>query len=149
MDISSVSARDLLPLLADLWLLSPSCQPYTTINPFAKGSADPRGKSFIHLIEDVLPELVSLEQQPRYLLIENVAGFEVPSMITLNRFINNILPYPELHCKTILTVDSEITGLQHTRTAFNTPSIRYPQLSFAILSACQNGATGVYVSSGI
>lgn len=149
MDISSVSARDLLPLLADLWLLSPSCQPYTTINPSAKGSADPRGKSFIHLIEDVLPELVSLKQQPRYLFIENVAGFEVPSMITLNRFINNILPYPELYYKTILTVDSEITGLQYIRTAFNTPSIRYPQLSSAILSARQNGATGVYVSSDI
>jgi tRNA (cytosine38-C5)-methyltransferase len=81
-DISSLSASDLAPLLADLWLLSPSCQPYTTINPFAKGSADPRAKSFLHLIENVLPELVSLNQQPRYLLVENVSGFEVPQLDT-------------------------------------------------------------------
>jgi len=75
-DIASVSASELAPLLADLWLLSPSCQPYTTINPYAKGSADPRAKSFLHLIEHVLPELVSVKQHPRYLLVENVGGFE-------------------------------------------------------------------------
>ena len=28
-------------------------------------------------MEDVLPELVQLGQHPRYMLVENVAGFEV------------------------------------------------------------------------
>jgi len=75
-DISTLSVDDLAALRADLWLLSPSCQPYTVINPLAKGSADPRAESFLHIIEKVLPKLVSARQHPRYLLVENVAGFE-------------------------------------------------------------------------
>lgn len=62
---------------ADIWLMSPSCQPYTVLNPQAKGSADPRAKSFMHLVENVLPNMVSAQTHPRYLLVENVAGFEV------------------------------------------------------------------------
>lgn len=77
MDISTLQASDLMSFDADTWLLSPSCQPYTTLNPLAKGSADPRAKSFLHLVEDVLPVLVSQRNHPNYLLIENVAGFEV------------------------------------------------------------------------
>ncbi|OCH88975.1 S-adenosyl-L-methionine-dependent methyltransferase [Obba rivulosa] len=78
-DISLLSADELASLKTDLWLLSPSCQPYTVLNPLAKGAADPRAKSFIHLIEDVLPELAVLDAHPRYMLIENVAGFETSS----------------------------------------------------------------------
>lgn len=76
-DISKLSATDLAQLKADIWLLSPSCQPYTVLNPLAKGAEDPRAKSFIHLVEDVLFELTKMGQEPRYMLIENVAGFEV------------------------------------------------------------------------
>ena len=47
------------------------------LNPLAKGAEDPRAKSFIRLMEDVLPELVEMGQHPRYMLVENVAGFEV------------------------------------------------------------------------
>lgn len=68
---------ELAEIGASLWLLSPSCQPYTVLNPLAKGATDPRAKSFIHLVEEVLPELVVLRQEPTHMLIENVAGFEV------------------------------------------------------------------------
>lgn len=66
--------------------MSPSCQPYTVLNPLAKGAEDPRAKSFIHLMENVLPELVSMERHPKYLLVENVAGFEVnqPNFMATN-----------------------------------------------------------------
>lgn len=47
------------------------------LNPLAKGAEDPRAQSFIHLMEDALPELVALGKEPKYMLIENVAGFEV------------------------------------------------------------------------
>jgi tRNA (cytosine38-C5)-methyltransferase len=68
----------LASLEADLWLLSPSCQPYaSSLNPLAKDAADPRAKSFLHLIENVLPAMVSAQKNPRYLLVENVSGFEV------------------------------------------------------------------------
>lgn len=62
-------------------MLSPSCQPYTVINPLAKGAADPRARSFLHLIEKVIPDLVRLNCAPKWLLVENVAGFEVRIML--------------------------------------------------------------------
>ncbi|KAI0770976.1 S-adenosyl-L-methionine-dependent methyltransferase [Trametes elegans] len=78
-DIGALTHEELALLGADLWLLSPSCQPYTVLNPLAKGAEDPRAKSFIRLVEEVLPELVRLHKQPRRLLVENVAGFETSS----------------------------------------------------------------------
>lgn len=76
-DISRLAAADLSPFDASLWLLSPACQPYTVLNRSAKGSTDPRAKSFLHLIEFVLPELAESDKHPRWILVENVAGFEV------------------------------------------------------------------------
>ncbi|KAF9488708.1 S-adenosyl-L-methionine-dependent methyltransferase [Pleurotus eryngii] len=79
-DISSLTPSVLASSAApaDLWLLSPSCQPYTVLNPEAKGALDPRARSFLHLIQTILPELVKLGTgvHPTRLLIENVAGFE-------------------------------------------------------------------------
>jgi tRNA (cytosine38-C5)-methyltransferase len=57
--------------------MSPACQPYTVLNPKAKGAADPRAQSFLHLIENVLPALLERGAAPVRLLVENVAGFEV------------------------------------------------------------------------
>lgn len=57
--------------------MSPACQPYTVLNPNAKGAADPRAQSFLHLIENVLPALSERGAAPVRLLVENVAGFEV------------------------------------------------------------------------
>lgn len=81
-DIGALQAADLAELHADLWLLSPSCQPYTVLNPLAKGAEDPRAKSFIRLTEDVLPDLVKMGKHPQRLLVENVAGFEVCSILS-------------------------------------------------------------------
>ncbi|KAF8809505.1 S-adenosyl-L-methionine-dependent methyltransferase [Phlegmacium glaucopus] len=78
-DISTLTATDLSSLNADLWLLSPACQPYTILNPKAKGASDPRAQSFLHLIEDVLPEMALCQTHPSHLLVENVAGFETSS----------------------------------------------------------------------
>ncbi|ESK88473.1 dna methyltransferase [Moniliophthora roreri MCA 2997] len=75
-DISTLTASELGSYDAEMWLLSPSCQPYTVLNPSAKGEMDPRAQSFLHLIQNVLPEMVSSSTQPTHLLVENVAGFE-------------------------------------------------------------------------
>ena len=42
-----------------------------------RDSDDPRAKSFLHLINNVLPSLAVSDALPGRLLIENVAGFEV------------------------------------------------------------------------
>ncbi|KAI5119794.1 hypothetical protein M0805_006591 [Coniferiporia weirii] len=75
-DISTIGALDILGLDASCWLLSPSCQPYTVLNPVAKGAADPRARSFLHVVQDLLPELVKVGRGPKWMLVENVAGFE-------------------------------------------------------------------------
>ncbi|KAG7089086.1 hypothetical protein E1B28_010795 [Marasmius oreades] len=43
--ISTLTATNLARYEAEMWLLSPSCQPYTVLNPNAKGDLDPKAKS--------------------------------------------------------------------------------------------------------
>jgi tRNA (cytosine38-C5)-methyltransferase len=89
-DILTLDSSTLGKLGSDIWLMSPSCQPYTTLNPNAKGAEDPRAKSFMHIIQEVLPQLVSQNQHPRYLFVENVAGFEV-RYLAIKREINSLI----------------------------------------------------------
>ncbi|CAO3693310.1 unnamed protein product [Rhizopus stolonifer] len=51
--------------------MSPPCQPYTRVG-LQQGSEDSRAKSFLYLLK-VLKEL---ENKPKYILVENVKGFE-------------------------------------------------------------------------
>ncbi|XP_039187669.1 tRNA (cytosine(38)-C(5))-methyltransferase-like isoform X6 [Crotalus tigris] len=55
-------------------LMSPPCQPFTRIGRQGDIS-DPRSKSFLYIL-DILPKLTRL---PKYLLLENVKGFETSS----------------------------------------------------------------------
>ncbi|KAF9114498.1 tRNA (cytosine-5-)-methyltransferase [Mortierella sp. AM989] len=57
--------------LADVWLMSPPCQPYTRTGN-QEGSKDNRAKSFLYLM-DILPKMTN---PPNYILLENVKGFE-------------------------------------------------------------------------
>lgn len=69
-EIQSLTAEELSELNADLWWMSPPCQPYTT-----RGKQldidDARAASLLHLI-GVLERC-----RPRCLCLENVAGFKV------------------------------------------------------------------------
>ncbi|EJD04475.1 S-adenosyl-L-methionine-dependent methyltransferase [Fomitiporia mediterranea MF3/22] len=103
-DISTLTALDLASENAPLWLLSPSCQPYTVLNPSAKGSQDPRAKSFLHLVQQVIPELARIDQCPKWILVENVAGFEASST-------RKIL-LETLHACNYTTVELLLTPLQ-------------------------------------
>ncbi|KAJ7051223.1 S-adenosyl-L-methionine-dependent methyltransferase [Mycena amicta] len=83
-DISTLTADYLTSLDAALWLLSPACQPYTVLNPQAKGDLDPRAKSFSS------SELAMRNAHPTHFLVENVAGFETSTtrqilVLTLHR----------------------------------------------------------------
>ncbi|KAJ3998861.1 S-adenosyl-L-methionine-dependent methyltransferase [Lentinula boryana] len=75
-DIFELPAPLLASYCADFWILSPACQPYTVLNPNAQGILDPRAKSFLHLVQNVLPELVKMGAHPTHFLVENVGGFE-------------------------------------------------------------------------
>ena len=58
-------------IAADIWTMSPPCQPYSRLG-LQKGSQDNRSKSFLHLLE----VLETMCHRPKYILVENVKGFE-------------------------------------------------------------------------
>eukprot|EP00873_Tetraselmis_striata_P012473 jgi/Tetstr1/432737/TSEL_022103.t1 len=71
LNIGGIPPAKLAAYAADVWLLSPPCQPYTR-KGLQKDSDDGRATSFLQVLE-LLP---SLQPRPSYLLVENVVGFE-------------------------------------------------------------------------
>uniref|UniRef100_A0A670JP35 tRNA (cytosine(38)-C(5))-methyltransferase n=1 Tax=Podarcis muralis TaxID=64176 RepID=A0A670JP35_PODMU len=72
--IEGISLKDFDRLSIDMILMSPPCQPFTRIGRQGDVS-DPRTRSFLYIL-DILPRLAKL---PKYLLLENVKGFETSS----------------------------------------------------------------------
>ncbi|GJX37650.1 tRNA (cytosine(38)-C(5))-methyltransferase [Tanacetum coccineum] len=70
-NIQTLTAADLDRYRANVWLLSPPCQPYTR-QGLQKQSADARASSFLTILE-IIPQLM---QPPVMLFVENVVGFE-------------------------------------------------------------------------
>ncbi|XP_014483868.1 PREDICTED: tRNA (cytosine(38)-C(5))-methyltransferase [Dinoponera quadriceps] len=73
-NIQSISAQELNKLNVDTILMSPPCQPFTRLG-LKKDVIDNRACSLLHVL-DLISELRSL----RYLLLENVKGFEMSQM---------------------------------------------------------------------
>eukprot|EP00850_Spirogloea_muscicola_P003945 SM000016S01933 [mRNA] locus=s16:758452:762292:+ [translate_table: standard] len=71
-NVQRLSVRELDKYDSDVWLMSPPCQPYTR-QGLKKDSSDGRATSFLSLLE----KLQKMRKPPRYLLVENVVGFEV------------------------------------------------------------------------
>lgn len=71
-------------LLADIWAMSPPCQPYTRNNEVPTDASDPRAKSFLHLCRLIASDdadaddggCIATSKLPRLILMENVVGFE-------------------------------------------------------------------------
>ncbi|NXJ63033.1 TRDMT methyltransferase, partial [Rostratula benghalensis] len=72
--IEGITVREFDRLSFDMILMSPPCQPFTRIG-LQGDVSDPRTKSFLYIL-DMLPRLQKL---PKYLLVENVKGFESSS----------------------------------------------------------------------
>ncbi|KAH1105568.1 hypothetical protein J1N35_009336 [Gossypium stocksii] len=70
-NIQSLTEIDLDSYQANVWLLSPPCQPYTR-QGLQKHSADARAFSFLNILE-LMPRM---SKPPDMLLVENVVGFE-------------------------------------------------------------------------
>ncbi len=67
-EIESIACSEIQALRANLWWLSPPCQPYTTRGNRAD-IEDPRARSFLHLLA-MIPECL-----PEFIVLENVFGF--------------------------------------------------------------------------
>uniref|UniRef100_A0A8C2EBP1 tRNA aspartic acid methyltransferase 1 n=1 Tax=Cyprinus carpio TaxID=7962 RepID=A0A8C2EBP1_CYPCA len=70
--IEGMMLQDFDKLNFDMILMSPPCQPFTRIG-LQGDVADPRTKSFLYILE-LLPSRLS--KRPRFILLENVKGFE-------------------------------------------------------------------------
>lgn len=67
-EIESIASEDILALQANLWWMSPPCQPYT-LRGLRRDVVDPRAQSLLRLID------LMADCKPEYLLLENVHGF--------------------------------------------------------------------------
>lgn len=72
--IEGISVEEFDKLSFNMILMSPPCQPFTRIG-LQGDMTDPRTNSFLYIL-DILPRLQKL---PKYILLENVKGFEVSS----------------------------------------------------------------------
>uniref|UniRef100_A0A8D2ZWL8 tRNA aspartic acid methyltransferase 1 n=1 Tax=Scophthalmus maximus TaxID=52904 RepID=A0A8D2ZWL8_SCOMX len=72
--IEGITLDDFNKLSFDMILMSPPCQPFTRIG-LQGDIQDPRTKSLLYIL-DLLPRLSRL---PRFILLENVKGFETSS----------------------------------------------------------------------
>ncbi|NWX43710.1 TRDMT methyltransferase, partial [Steatornis caripensis] len=72
--IEGITLKEFDRLSFDMILMSPPCQPFTRIG-LQGDVSDPRTKSFLYIL-DILPRLQKL---PKYILLENVKGFESSS----------------------------------------------------------------------
>lgn len=73
-NIQSLNAQELNKLNVDVILMSPPCQPFTRLG-LKKDALDNRTCSLLHIL-NLLPELKGL----RYIVLENVKGFEMSQM---------------------------------------------------------------------
>ncbi|NXX94051.1 TRDMT methyltransferase, partial [Centropus bengalensis] len=72
--IEGITLKEFDRLSFDMILMSPPCQPFTRTG-LQGDVSDPRTRSFLYVL-DILPRLQKL---PKYLLLENVKGFESSS----------------------------------------------------------------------
>lgn len=71
-DLERIGARELAAYGAELWWLSPPCQPYC-VRGARRDLADPRARSLVRVMESLAG--LSDESLPNYLALENVEGF--------------------------------------------------------------------------
>jgi len=69
-NIEHVTAKDIDGLRADVWTMSPPCQPHTSLG-LGRDASDPRSLPLTHLSA----VLVALQSKPQHIVLENVPGF--------------------------------------------------------------------------
>jgi tRNA (cytosine38-C5)-methyltransferase len=71
--IETLSTKNVDALRADVWMMSPPCQPFTRNNQTeSRDAADPRTNAFL----SILKLIRTVRFPPRYIALENVVGFE-------------------------------------------------------------------------
>jgi tRNA (cytosine38-C5)-methyltransferase len=72
--IEHIPVSDVQQWNANIWMMSPPCQPHTRQHDKTNDVQDPRSNAFLHIL--LLLSDVSEKDRPTLILIENVVGFE-------------------------------------------------------------------------
>lgn len=73
--IEKITPEELIECQADVWMMSPPCQPHTRQHSNqSEDLSDPRSNSFLHICH--LLEQLPKEHRPGLIMLENVVGFE-------------------------------------------------------------------------
>jgi tRNA (cytosine38-C5)-methyltransferase len=73
--IEKITLEQLIECQADVWMMSPPCQPHTRQHSNqSEDLSDPRSNSFLHICH--LLEELPTEHRPSLIMLENVVGFE-------------------------------------------------------------------------
>ncbi|OII75375.1 DNA methyltransferase [Cryptosporidium ubiquitum] len=115
-NIESLNLHD-IPY-ADIWLLSPPCQPFTK-GGSKKDSDDPRSKPFLKLIE-LMPLLESHDKLPKAWFVENVANFETSN--THKKMMNMLSKLN--FCTFEFMLSPTLIGVPNTRVRYYCVSFR-------------------------
>eukprot|EP00730_Choanoeca_flexa_P004572 TRINITY_DN11736_c0_g2_i1.p1 TRINITY_DN11736_c0_g2~~TRINITY_DN11736_c0_g2_i1.p1 ORF type:complete len:357 (+),score=52.64 TRINITY_DN11736_c0_g2_i1:35-1105(+) len=107
--IEHLTVRELEKHDANMWLLSPPCQPYTKIGN-QRDSDDPRAKSFLHLCDMI----ATMTKLPTYLFVENVAEFHGSN--SHHRFLEAL--YKRGYGTREVIISPEAVGVPNTRTRY-------------------------------
>ncbi|KAM4533673.1 tRNA (cytosine(38)-C(5))-methyltransferase [Odontesthes bonariensis] len=115
--IEGISLDDFNKLSFDMIMMSPPCQPFTRIG-LQGDIADNRTKSFLYIL-DILPRLCKL---PRFIVLENVKGFEKSSA-------RNLL------IKTLIDCGYTFQEIMVSPTSVGIPNSRLRYFLIALISA--------------
>ncbi|KAF8065448.1 DNMT2 [Scenedesmus sp. PABB004] len=117
LDLEVITPAQLDSYGADLWCLSPPCQPHTR-QGLRQGSADARSRA-LHNLLDALPAMAA---PPRWVLLENVVGFESSDT---HAHLAAVLRGLGMHLQSFVLSPSQY-GLPYTRPRFFTLASRAP-----------------------
>ena len=104
MEIASIRPETLADFAANLWWMSPPCQPFTRRGR-QRDLDDPRTAPLTHLVNAIA------QVKPQYVAIENVVGFESSKAFEFVR-------------KTLVESGYLVTSLQLCGTQFGIPNLR-------------------------
>ncbi|CAG9827518.1 unnamed protein product [Diabrotica balteata] len=120
-NIEGITVEDIKKLNVDTILMSPPCQPFTR-NGLQNDIKDPRTASFIHLL-NIFPEL-----NIKYLLVENVKGFENSEMRDM---LVKVLSENDYNYQEFIVSPHQI-GVPNSRNRYYCLARKYARFSFEV-----------------
>lgn len=109
-NICSITASQMDNIAADLWTMSPPCQPFTRIG-LKKDLEDKRTDCLVHLMQNVLAHM---KRPPGRFFLENVKGFETSEACSMVKDVLGNLGY---HIRQFILSPSQF-GIPNSRSRY-------------------------------